>query len=59
MIQRLLRARNVFVAALLEIFDEAPYSRFLQRTGAKRSIETYREFMREREAGMSKRARCC
>lgn len=59
MIRALLHSWNILVAALLEIFDEAPYHRFLQRTGAKRSVESYREFMLEREVGMSRRTRCC
>ena len=59
MIQRLLRAWDIFAAAVLEIFDEAPYRRFLERTGAKRSVESYRQFIREREAVTSRRPRCC
>ena len=46
-------------ATLREIFDENAYDRFLLRTSKARSIESYREFMREREAGMAKRPRCC
>src|SRR5689334_1030323 len=57
MIQRLLRAWDIFAAAVLEIFDEAPYRRFLERTGAKRSVESYRQFIREREAVTSRRPR--
>ncbi len=44
---------------LREIFDENAYDRFLLRTQEARSVESYREFMREREAGMAKRPRCC
>ncbi len=44
---------------LREIFDENAYDRFLLRTSKARSIGSYREFMREREAGMAKRPRCC
>ena len=46
-------------ATLREIFDENAYDRFLLRTQEARSVESYREFMREREAGMAKRPRCC
>jgi hypothetical protein len=59
MIRRLFRARELFIAALREIFDEAPYHRFLQRTGMQRSVESYRAFMREREAGIARKTRCC
>jgi hypothetical protein len=46
-------------AALLEIFDESDYDRFLQHTHASRSRESYRAFMRERESGFQKKPRCC
>jgi hypothetical protein len=59
MIRRLFRAREIFIATMREIFDEAPYQRFLQRTGMQRSVESYRAFMQERELGMSTKARCC
>lgn len=50
---------SILRAALREIFDESAYDRFLQRTRAKRSIESYRAFVREREGTMAKRPRCC
>jgi hypothetical protein len=59
MIRRLFRARELFIATVREIFDEAPYHRFLQRNGMQRSVESYRAFMREREAGMARKTRCC
>ena len=46
-------------ATLREIFDENAYDRFLARTHRARSAESYQAFMRERETGMAKRARCC
>lgn len=46
-------------AALREIFDESAYDRFLLRTHASRSVDTYREFTRERDAAMLKKPRCC
>ena len=46
-------------ATLREIFDENAYDRFLARTHAARSAESYRAFMHERETGMAKRPRCC
>jgi hypothetical protein len=44
---------------LREIFDENAYDRFLLRTDETRSVESYRAFMREREARLAKRPRCC
>jgi hypothetical protein len=46
-------------ATLHEIFDESAYDRFLQRTKAERSIESYRAFVREREGAMARKPKCC
>ncbi len=46
-------------AALREIFDESAYDRFLLRTNAGRSVASYRDYMRERDAAMVKKPRCC
>jgi hypothetical protein len=46
-------------AALREIFDESAYDRFLLRTHAAPSVASYRDFMRERDAAMLKKPRCC
>jgi hypothetical protein len=46
-------------AALREIFDESAYDRFLSRTDAARSAESYREFLRERESILARKPRCC
>ena len=46
-------------AALREIFDESAYDRFLLRTNASRSIASYRDFARERDAALLKKPRCC
>ncbi|MGC2743465.1 MAG: hypothetical protein WA672_09770 [Candidatus Angelobacter sp.] len=46
-------------ATLREIFDESAYDRFLLRTDASRSVASYREFMRERDADVVKKPRCC
>ena len=46
-------------AVLREIFDESAYERFLLRTKASHSGASYRDFMRERAAAMSKKPRCC
>jgi len=45
--------------ALREIFDESAYDRFLLRTNAKRSVASYCDFTRERDASMLKKPRCC
>jgi hypothetical protein len=46
-------------AALREIFDESAYDRFLLRTNTSRSVASYHDFMRERDAAMAKKPRCC
>lgn len=50
---------RTLLAALREIFDENAYQRFLIRTNGAVSVESYKAFMREREAGMQRRPRCC
>ena len=52
-------AWKVWCAAMGEIFDQSAYERFLLRTRAPRSGESYRAFMREKEAGMARRPKCC
>jgi len=46
-------------AVVREIFDESAYDRFLLRTHASRSVASYREFTRERDAAMLKKPKCC
>jgi hypothetical protein len=50
---------QIIRAALREIFDESAYDRFLHRTKATRSFESYRAFMHEREAAIARKPRCC
>lgn len=50
---------QVLLATLREIFDENAYQRYLLRTGNTSSVQSYREFQREREAGMTNRPKCC
>jgi hypothetical protein len=50
---------QVVLATLREIFDENAYQRFLLRTSSVPSVESYSKFVRERDAAMSKRPRCC
>jgi hypothetical protein len=50
---------NAICFVLREIFDEAAYDRFLQKTNRLRSVESYRDFVHERDTSMPKRNRCC
>jgi hypothetical protein len=53
------RAIQLIRATLREIFDESAYDRFLQRTKATRSFESYRAFTHERESAIARKPRCC
>jgi hypothetical protein len=57
--RRLKAAANILLATLQEIFDEASYGRFLERTGMTSSPEAYESFSREREEAHARRTRCC
>jgi hypothetical protein len=50
---------RILLATLREIFDEAPYTRFLKRTQTTSSPEAYAAFWREREQRHARRPRCC
>jgi hypothetical protein len=50
---------RIVAAALREIFDESAYDRFLARTKAARSVDSYREFMQERDTAAARKPRCC
>jgi hypothetical protein len=50
---------RTMLAALQEIFDEAAYTRFLNRTGMLSSCEAYAAFRREFEEGKARRPKCC
>jgi len=52
------KAVKIFFSVLREIFDEAAYARFLQRTKMASSPTAYRAFWRERESKAPK-PRCC
>ena len=52
-------AWNITRAVLREIFDESSYERFLSRTQDSRSVASYRAFVRERDAAIMKKPRCC
>jgi hypothetical protein len=53
------RVLRIILATLREIFDESAYERFLSRTHARRSVASYREFLRERESIVTRKPRCC
>jgi hypothetical protein len=57
--KRLRHAWQIVRAMVREIFDESAYERFLARTQGRRSVASYRQFQREREAGMERKPRCC
>jgi hypothetical protein len=52
------RTWRIFVATLREIFDEAPYARFLGREGHA-SRESYAAFLKERETKAARNVKCC
>ena len=56
---RLRRAARILLEMLREIFDEASYGRYLERSGLTSSRDAYDRFCREREAAHSRRPRCC
>jgi hypothetical protein len=56
---RLATAARILLATLREIFDEAAYSRFLQRTQMESSAAAYAAFWHERETGQAPRPKCC
>ena len=56
---RIKQAARVLLATLREIFDEAPYARFLRRTQMSSSPAAYAAFCRERESGQARRPKCC
>jgi hypothetical protein len=56
--RRLTNGVRLLVCTLREIFDEAAYLRFLERTQAESSPEAYAAFWREKESKAPK-PRCC
>jgi hypothetical protein len=53
------RVLSLLMATLREIFDEAAYSRFLNRTQMVSSREAYAAFCREYDTAKARRPRCC
>ena len=52
-------AVHVMLCMLREIFDEAAYTRFLQRTDKESCAEAYAAFWREKDSETSRRMKCC
>jgi len=50
---------GLIVTVLREIFDEAAYERFLDRSRMESSPNAYAIFRRENEQAKSRRPRCC
>ena len=55
----MLRTIRVVHAALREIFDEAAYDRYLQRTGDARSSASFAAFMAAGKQARERKPRCC
>ncbi len=56
---RAIAAVRILWAALREIFDEAAYSRFLQRSNLSSSPAAYAAFCRDRDSTRARHTRCC
>ena len=54
-----LRVARILLATLREIFDEAAYARFLERSHSTSSPDAYAAFWREREDRHNRRIKCC
>ena len=52
-------ALRLLLSALLEIFDESAYARFLERNCVLSSPSAYAAFLREHEVAKARRPRCC
>jgi hypothetical protein len=57
--KRIVFSWHTFMATLREIFDEAAYSRFLERAGMASSRAAYAAFRREFEEVKVRRPKCC
>jgi hypothetical protein len=57
--KRIVFSWHTFMATLREIFDEAAYSRFLERAGTVSSSAAYAAFRREFEEVKVRRPKCC
>jgi hypothetical protein len=57
--RRLTQAARILLETLREIFDEAAYERFLQRTKMDSSTSAYAAFRAEFEEAKTRRPKCC
>jgi hypothetical protein len=57
--KRIISSWRTVMATLREIFDEAAYSRFLDRAGMASSSEAYAAFRREFDEVKVRRPKCC
>ena len=57
--KRLKNATRILVCVLREVFDEAAYTRFLERNKMPSSPTAYLAFWRDRESTVARRTRCC
>jgi len=57
--KRIINGAQILLAALREIFDEAPYARFLLRTRMSSSPAAYAAFRQEFEEAKTRRPKCC
>lgn len=57
--RRLKNAARILTCMLREIFDEAAYKRFLERTRMPPSRAAYAAFWSERESTAARKIRCC
>jgi len=58
-IHRLQAVLHILREVLREIFDENAYQRYLARTNATASRQSYSDFLREIEVTRAQRPRCC
>jgi hypothetical protein len=56
---RVIKAAQIVMATLREIFDEAGYARFLSRTKMTSSPTAYAAFRHELEESKARRPKCC
>lgn len=57
--KRIISIWNILLSMLREVFDEAAYTRFLERAGMSSSPQAYASFRREFEEVKARRPKCC
>ena len=57
--KRIVSGWHILIATPREIFDEAAYTRFLNRAGIASSSEAYAAFRREFDEVKVRRPKCC